>query len=239
MKRAFVAGATGYTGREVVRQLCERGVQTVAHIRPGSRSSARWTPNFREWGAALAEIPWQPDALAAELARLAPDLVFGLIGTTRAAAKKDAVGDADIYDAVDYKLTRMLIDAAKTIEPGPHFVYLSSVGASTTTRSRYLAARGRAEADLVASGLPYTIARPSFITGAGREDGRLGERTAATVANGLLGVAGVFGARKLRDRYRSIDNVGLAAALIAAASDPGCKNTALEGDELQHIAAPS
>ena len=40
MEIAFVAGATGYTGREVVRLLAERGVRTLAHVRPDSSSSA-------------------------------------------------------------------------------------------------------------------------------------------------------------------------------------------------------
>ena len=31
---AFVLGATGFVGREVVRQLCVRGSKTHAHVRP-------------------------------------------------------------------------------------------------------------------------------------------------------------------------------------------------------------
>ena len=32
----FVVGATGYTGREVVRLLREKRIPTVAHVRPDS-----------------------------------------------------------------------------------------------------------------------------------------------------------------------------------------------------------
>ncbi|HEY0838778.1 MAG TPA: 3-beta hydroxysteroid dehydrogenase, partial [Vulgatibacter sp.] len=53
---AFVAGATGYTGRGVVRQLGQRGVRTIAHVRPGSRAS-RWVQAFRGWGAVVEEVP--------------------------------------------------------------------------------------------------------------------------------------------------------------------------------------
>ena len=45
------------------------------------------------------------------------------------------------------------------------------------------------------SGLPWVIARPSIITGE-REDGRLGERSAAVVGDGLLAVVGVLGAQE-------------------------------------------
>ena len=57
------------------------------------------------------------------------------------------------------------------------------------------------------------IAKPSIITGE-RDDGRTAERDAAMISDGLLAVAGVFGGKKLRDRYRSTTPNVLAAALI-------------------------
>ncbi|WP_050725191.1 SDR family oxidoreductase [Vulgatibacter incomptus] len=236
MRTAFVAGATGYTGREVVRQLRQQGVRTIAHVRPGSRASG-WADAFRRWGAEVAEVAWEPEALRGAIEVARPDAVFSLIGTTRARAKREALQEADIYDAVDYRLHAMLVDAVSATCPGARLVYLSSMGADASSRNPYLAARGRAERKLVESGLPWTIARPSFISGPDRDRPRRMERVSAVVADRLLGVAGIFGAAGLRERYRSIDNVALASALIAAALNPAFAGETLPGEALQRLAA--
>ena len=102
----------------------------------------------------------------------------------------------------------------------PRIVYLSSVGADAGARSAYLQLRAaRPRMRCRTSGLPWVIARPSIITGE-RDDSRLGERTAAVVGDGLLAVAGVFGGKKLRARYRSTTPDVLASALIRIGEAP-------------------
>ena len=236
MTRAFIAGATGYTGREVVRQLCERKEAVTAHVRPGSPSAARWASQFREWGAEVAEVAWELAPLTEVVAERRPELVFSCIGVTRASARRDQVDGGNIYQEVDVRLNALLVDAVRAAGLAPRFVYLSSVGASESARSKYLASRAHAEASVSKSGLPYTIARPSFISGPGRDDGRALERVAAGASDGFLAVAGLLGARRFRDRFRSIDNVELARALIAAAFDPACADQILAGDRLQALA---
>lgn len=233
---SFVAGATGYVGREVVRQMCERRGKVWAHVRPGSPSAERAAARFGSWGADIVEQPWQLDPMARLLAELAPDVVFCCIGTTRASARRDKLGADDIYQAVDVDLTSLLVEAVVTAGIQPRLVYLSSIGADEKRRSRYLAARGRAEAAVTASGLPYVIARPSFIAGSGRDDPRPLERIAAKMSDGFVNVAGLFGARRLRDRLHSMDNVTLASALVEAAVDPAVANQVLAGDRLQTLA---
>ena len=215
---AFVLGATGFVGREVVRQLCVRGTKTYAHVRPDSKQLADWRARFGELRAEVDTTAWDTAAMAARWRELKPDHVYGLIGTTRNKAKSDAV-QGNIYEAVDLGLTRIAVDAARASEVQPRIVYLSSVGADATARSAYLKARGQAEDVVKASGLPWVIARPSIITGE-REDGRLGERSAAVVGDGLLAFAGVLGARKLRARYRSTTPDVLASALIRIGEAP-------------------
>jgi uncharacterized protein YbjT (DUF2867 family) len=215
---AFVLGATGFVGREVVRQLCVRGAKTYAHVRPDSKQLAEWRARFGELGAEVDTTAWDAPAMAARFRELKPSQVYVLIGTTRNKAKSDAV-QGNIYEAVDLGLTKIAIEAARASEVSPRIVYLSSVGADPNARSAYLKARGQAEEAVTTSGLPWVIARPSIITGE-REDGRLGERTAAVVGDGLLAVVGVLGGGKLRARYRSTTPDVLASALIRIGEAP-------------------
>ena len=215
---AFVLGATGFVGREVVRQLCVRGTKTYAHVRPDSKQLADGRTRFGELGAEVDTTARDAAAMAARWRELKPDQVYVLIGTTRNKAKSDAV-QGNIYEAVDLGLTRIAVEAARASEVKPRIVYLSSVGADASARSAYLKARGQAEDVVKGSGLPWVIARPSIITGE-REDGRLGERSAAVVGDGLLAVGGVLGARSLRARYRSTTPDVLASALIRIGEAP-------------------
>jgi len=215
---AFVLGATGFVGREVVRQLCVRGTKTIAHVRPDSSKVDAWRTTFGELGATVDTTPWDAVALAAKIRELDPAQIYILIGTTRGKAKADAI-EGNIYEKVDLGLTQLTVEAATASERSPRLVYLSSVGADASARSAYLKARGRAEEVIRASKLPWVIARPSIITG-DREDGRLGEKAAGVVGDGLLAVAGLFGGKKVRDRYRSTTPDVLASALIRLGEAP-------------------
>lgn len=215
---SFVLGATGFVGREVVRQLCVRGAPVIAHVRPDSKKLEDWRRTFAEQGATVDTTPWDPAQLAARWRALAPAAIYILIGTTRGKAKSDHV-DGDIYEKIDFGLTKLAVDAARASEQKPRIVYLSSIGADAGARSAYLRARAKAEDAVTTSGLPYVIARPSFITG-DRDESRLGERSAALVGDGLLAVARVLGGKQLRDRYRSTTPDVLASALIRLAEAP-------------------
>ena len=227
---AFVLGATGFVGREVVRQLAVRGTTVIAHVRPDSSSLAKWEQTFKELGAAVDTTPWDAAAMAARFRETRPDQVYVLIGTTRSAAKRDKV-EGNIYEAVDLGLTRIAVDAARGSETKPRIVYLSSIGADAGARSAYLQARGKAEDAVRSSGLPWVIARPSFITG-DRDESRIGERSAAIVGDGLLAVARVFGGKKVREKYRSTTPDVLASALIRLGEAPDHDRVA-EGSDLR------
>ncbi|CAN5847938.1 NAD-dependent epimerase/dehydratase family protein [soil metagenome] len=227
---AFVLGATGYVGREVVRQLAVRGEKAFAHVRPDSKELSRWEKTFADMGATIDTTAWDVDALAARWKDVKPTVVYICIGTTRKKAKSDALV-GNIYETVDFGLTKLAADAAAASGAKPRLVYLSSVGANASSSSDYLAWRGKAEDAVKASGVPWVIARPSMIHGE-RDEGRPGEAVISVVGDGLLSVVGMFGAKKLRAKYRSTTGDILAAALIRLGEHvaPG---TIAEGDDLR------
>ena len=75
---AFVAGATGYTGREVVHELRKLGVVTIAHVRHESPRLAEWRSRFKSLGAIVDTTPWTKIGMTATLKRLRPTVIFGL-----------------------------------------------------------------------------------------------------------------------------------------------------------------
>ena len=228
---AFVAGATGYTGREVVRALVDHGIDTWAHVRPDSPGRERWTGRFEALGAHVDVTPWDEEALCATLARLRPRLVFALLGTTAKRARGAARAGRDAgYEAIDYGLSALLL---RCTPEDARFIYLSAVGVDARTRNRYLAVRWRLESALRASGRDWIIARPSFITGADREEARPIERIGAALVDGALAVAAVLGAGRLRDRYASLDAGTLAAGLVRHALDPASAGRTLSVGDLR------
>jgi uncharacterized protein YbjT (DUF2867 family) len=229
---AFVAGATGYTGRAVVEQLVALGVRTVAHVRPDSPSRERWTERWRQQGAEVDVTPWEPAALTETLTRLRPTLVFALLGTTRARARSEGREAVAAYETIDYGLTMIVRDAAEACGHRPRFVYVSMAALPHSSTNPYIHVRIRVERALRAGELPYTIARPAIITG-DRDEPRLGEAIGAKVVDGALAFVGLLGARKLKDRYRSMTNVELAAGLVRVAMDPACENQVVEGEALR------
>ncbi len=231
--RAFIAGATGYTGRYVVSELRDLGVETIAHIRPESSTLEEARQSFEALGAQVDTTPWTEEAMVARFCELQPSVVFALLGTTRKRAHQEGKLGRDVsYASVDYGLTSLLIRAAQASSSCQRFVYLSAVGVKPTSSVPYLKARALAEAELQQSALPYTIARPSLITGQDRLEHRRGERIASVLSGGLLTAAGWLGARKFRDRYQALTGQVLARGLIRVATDPGCENQIVHTEEL-------
>lgn len=233
--RAFVAGATGYTGREVVRLLIDADVDVVAHIRPDSSSRVRWEENFAKMGASVSTAPWESNSINEAVAQAKPDLVFSLLGTTRARKERADDADRETYDAVDYGLTAMLIDAAVATGRSPGFVYLSSLGVSQGSPSAYIQARWKAETKLRSSGLNYLIARPALISGDNRDEPRELERIGAIGGDAALSLLGAFGMKRLQAKYASMDNATLAAGLVNIAIS-GVNNQEITADAIRSAA---
>lgn len=232
---SFVAGATGYTGQEIVKILAERGDRVVAHIRPESSKRESYTQMFEEVGAEVDVTPWEKDAMREAIAELKPDVVYCTIGTTRARKKVADDKELETYHAVDYGLTVLLAGACVDAGISPRFVYLSAVGVGPDSLSEYMRARYEAENFIQHAEIPYTFIRPSFISGTDREEFRMGERVGAVVGDAGLKMAGLLGFVGLRDKYSSMTAKELATAMVAAADDSQFENEALDPRQLRRL----
>ena len=237
MTTAFVAGATGYTGQEVVRQLASSGSRAIAHVRPDSPALASWRARFEHTGAEVDTTPWQLAPMTAALRAASPDMVFALLGTTRArarAAGRAGEGPSD-YEAVDYGLTHLLLEAARSASPHATFIYLSSLGVQESTRNPYLRARVRIEEELRGSGLSFIVARPGLITGSDRAEQRRLEHMLGAVLDGAAGILDAARLSGAADRIRPIAAAQLARALIAGASQASRTGVILGPPALQRM----
>jgi nucleoside-diphosphate-sugar epimerase len=229
--RAFVAGATGYVGLSLVPLLAQRGVQTRAHVRPDSPRGEEHVARFKSAGAEVSRAAWEPAALLADLESAAPTHIFCLVGTTWARARREGAS----YESVDLALTEMLIDASMQLAGPPRFVYVSSIGTSARRATPYHRVRWQCEEAVRKSGLPYTIARPSLITGPGREESRSHERLLAALVGPPLAALRFVSGGTMGVRYQPTSGPELARGLIHAAFNYTTIGRVVEGSELRDV----
>jgi uncharacterized protein YbjT (DUF2867 family) len=159
--KAFVAGATGETGRRIVKQLVDRGIQVRAMV--------------RDLEAAQAILPTGIELISADVSKVehlktAMSDCTVLFCATGARPSFDPTGPYQ----VDYEGTKNLVDAAKAngIE---HFVFVSSLCTSKFFHPLnlfwlILYWKKQAEEYLQRSGLTYTIVRPGGLKNEENED---------------------------------------------------------------------
>ncbi|MEO1697129.1 MAG: NAD-dependent epimerase/dehydratase family protein [Planctomycetota bacterium] len=237
---ALVVGATGYVGRALVDELVrrasvERGIErVVAHVRPGSpRADALRRRLAGRAGASVVECALEADALEDALRAEEITHVFLCHGTTAARAKAEGIDDP--YEAVDVGITRAACEAAARLAVAPRVVQLSSVGAKASSRSAYLAARGRAEEVVRSSGAPFTICRAPLISGPGRDERRPGETLARTVLTPVLRLVRLLGLKKLAGRYLPMNAEEAAEGLARSGFHYMTINRVVRSDELRRV----
>ena len=217
----LVAGATGYVGRHVVATARAAGHEVLAHVRPDSASGDRAAAALAATGVRVLRTPWTIEAWYRLLGIELPDRLFLLLGTTaaRTRAAVEAGARAATQATVDLGLTMIAVNAARMASPQTGLIYLSSLGASMTG-NEYLRVRATVEAALPTSLNPFTVVRPSFITGPDRGEVRRGERFGALGADAVSALLRVGGARRQAARWASISGSALAAILVQLASQP-------------------
>jgi uncharacterized protein YbjT (DUF2867 family) len=149
----LVTGGTGFVGSHLIRRMRHDGIPVRALVRHPEK--------------------------ARELAGLDVDLASGDVADKdsleRAAAGVERVvhlvgiiqeGPGATFQGVHVEGTRNLLQAAKKAGVR-HFLYQSALGARPAAKSEYHRTKWQAEELVRASGIPFTILRPSLIYGPG------------------------------------------------------------------------
>ena len=147
MKRALIAGATGYLGRYVTKEFKDRGYFVRALVRSSQKIDGLWDSTDEIIEAQITR-PETLDGICDGI-----DLVFSSVGITR---QKDGLTFKD----VDYQGNKNLLQAA--IRAGVEkFVYVSAFNGPKLRHLDIIDAHEAFVDELKNSGIEYAVLRPT------------------------------------------------------------------------------
>ena len=143
-----VTGATGFVGREVLKQARTAGFPVRAIVR--ERRAAEGVEQFH------GNVIYRPSLEGAFDGVKCVIHLVGIINEYR----------ENTFERVHTEATRNVLDAAKKAGV-KRYIHMSALGARANARSRYHQTKWAAEELVRQSGLAWTIFRPSLIYGPG------------------------------------------------------------------------
>jgi len=152
--RVFITGGTGYVGQRIALQCQTAGHDVVVLSRPNTTR-----PISMSGIEVVHGDIFDKDSL--QRAMSGADAVIHLVGIIRAIPSRGIT-----MDSIHHMGTAAVVETAKN-KGVQRFVHMSALGARADAVSSYHISKWRGEERVRASGLPYTIFRPSVIFGRG------------------------------------------------------------------------
>lgn len=145
MKKVIVAGATGYLGKYLLKELKTKGYEVVALVRDAKKLEGLDVDQIME-----AEVT-RPETMMGKFEGV--DYVISTVGITR---QKDGL----TYMDVDYQANANLLKEA--LNAGfKKFIYVSVLKGPDLTKLKMVEAKELFVKELMSSGIDYTIIRPN------------------------------------------------------------------------------
>lgn len=150
--RVFLAGGTGFVGSHLKRALLAQGhtVNLLVHSR-----GAAMEPGIEEIEGDATTLPTFIDGVKG------CDAIINLIGIIREVRRRDIT-----FERLHVEATRNMLSAAQAVGV-KRLLQMSALGTRAGSSSGYFKSKFKAEEEVRASGLDYTIFRPSIIFGPG------------------------------------------------------------------------
>jgi uncharacterized protein YbjT (DUF2867 family) len=197
----LVVGATGYLGGMITRRLLAQGRLVRVLVRPGSD----YRPLVEAGAApALGDLR-QQDIL---------DLACRGVDTVITTAITRMHEDPAAAEAINLDGYLNLIEAAK-MAGVKHFIFTSVLGSDPNSPVPFVAAKGKVEQALRASGLPYTILAPDIF---------MDTWIMAIIGGPAMQGAPVWLVGEGRDRHSFVAAADVAAFAVNAVDNPAAVN---------------
>jgi uncharacterized protein YbjT (DUF2867 family) len=197
MKKAIVIGATGMVGTKLIQSLIENDdySEIVSLVRrSGGITHAKLTEHIINF-----DEPEKWNKL------VTGNVLFSTLGTTIAQAKTK-IEQYKVDFTYQYTVAKIAAENGVT-----HYVLVSSAGANSTSMAFYTKMKGELEDAIRLLPFKYiSVLRPGQLEG-NRVNKRPAEKIALSIMHGINKL-GLF------NRYRPIQDVQVAQAMIAAAS---------------------
>jgi NADH dehydrogenase len=153
--KVFVTGATGFVGKYVVNELLAQGLEVHAAARDISKVDAIFSKRVSPIGTDFSDR----HSIRKALQTVMPDAIIHLIGIISEIRSKGIT-----FERVHQEIPSDLYAIAKEIGI-KKVVHMSALGVHPDAPSHYHKTKLIGEQELRASGLTYTIFRPSVIIG--------------------------------------------------------------------------
>lgn len=149
----FIAGATGFVGKHLIEALREKGHPVRCLARSEKKAELCRSYGFEAVEGDITDR----DSLRGALKGVKTVVhLIGIIQERRGVT----------FEKIHVEGTENLVDESKKAGAG-HLFYQSALGASLNSPFKYTKTKAEAEEIIKASGIPYTVFRPSLIIGPG------------------------------------------------------------------------
>jgi uncharacterized protein YbjT (DUF2867 family) len=150
----LITGASGYVGNNLVRRLVEVGQPVRALVRDRAKAGARLSDLHDRIEIAVGDVT-RPETLAPAL-----DGVTAVVHLVAVAIEHGA----QTYERVNVQGTANVVDAMK-VAGVRRLIHMGQNGSNSALPYPFMASKGVAQDVVMASGLDWTVLRPSVIWG--------------------------------------------------------------------------
>lgn len=154
MKKLLITGATGFVGRYIVNEAFKKPYDISLIVRNQAKAKTVFGEKLKIYQ--LKEFD-NKEELRKIVELINPQYVIHLIGIIQ--EKKTAT-----FERVHYEYSRNLYEILKGFSV-EKIIHMSALGVGEKAPSKYHITKLKAEKELIKTGIPFVILRPSFIIG--------------------------------------------------------------------------